>query len=499
MHTPSVSQAVLLGGLLAVVFVPPARSRDLTLQEALDIGLSRTMRGEMIEGNLEVAQQLYSARRINMYLPEISINGSLPSFRKSLAYQPFRNPLDRQPFKTRNLDFSSFIELKQTLVTGGTLTATADLTSEDNRYPDTRYDPVDEVFVDQLRKQGSFSFSLAQPLFRPSSVKNELHNREDDLKIAEVTRLEETTALKKEITEAYLGTLQLALQAEIAGDKLKKASLQEHIDSAKLSDGVLSEEGYLLTGSARLDAELEGHSVENQLGEQRRELATLLDFDATDTLNLALPPVPTHIDEATRQRLIADWENAAPIKKAEHQYAKAKREADYAAAGHGVTGDLAASYSFGKQRIETERAVDADGARETTEEDVSTNSWTVALQVKVPLWDGGAGSAAVRAARYQAEQDRYEFTRAQRSARAKIINLINELDVSYQRLAIINKQIGLAEERLAIAQGRFADGRISELTLLESRTFLLETRDRYLEELKKYLLNRIDLESKYLS
>ena len=108
-------------------------------------------------------------------------------------------------------------------------------------------------------------------------------------------------------------------------------------------------------------------------------------------------------------------------------------------------------------------------------------------------------SAAVRAAKYQAEQARYEFIRAQRSAQAKIVNLINQLDVSFQRLDIIRRQIDLARERLVIAEGRHADGRISTLTLLESEIFLLETRDTYLEELKKYLLNRIELESQYLS
>ena len=475
------------------------RARDLSLDQAMDIALNRTMRGEMIEGNLEVAEQLYSARRINMYVPEISINGSLPSYRKSQAYQPFRNPLDRQLSRTRSLDFDSFIELKQTLLTGGTLTATADLVSEDKRYPDTRYDPATGIFVDQDSKQGSFSLSLQQPLFRPSSVKNELDNRRNDLEIAKATRIEEEAALKIEVTEAYLGVMQLTQKLEIASDKLEKARLQEGIDSIKLADGLLSEEDFLLSSSSRLDAELEHHAVETELGEEKRELATLLDLDVSDPLNLSEPVVVAHLDDASKAGYIADWERAAPIKKAEHLLAKAGREADYAAAGYGLTGDLAASYSFGKQQIGTDRQVDTSGHGGYREEDISTNSWTVALQFRLPLWDGGAGSAAVRAARYQAEQARYEFTRAQRSARANIVNLINQLDVSHQRLDIIRKQIGLAEERLAIAHERHADGGISKLTLLESEIFLLQTRDRYLDELKKYLLNRIELDSQFLS
>jgi outer membrane protein TolC len=476
-------------------------ARELTLEQAVDIALNRTMRGEMIEGNLEVAEQLYSARRINMYLPEISINGSVPSYRQSQDYRPYNSPNDRELFETRNLDFSSYIEMKQTLLTGGTLTATADLKSQDERRPDTRFDPPHDFVVDQFSKRGSFSFSLEQPLFRPSSVKNDLNNRKDDLEIARVTRREDEAALRKEITEAYLGVLQQTLKHRIASDNVEKARLQEGIDSIKLADGVLSEEDFLLSGSSRLDAELEYHAVETELGERKRDLAMLLDLNVSDPLDLTEPAVANHLGEATKEHYIAGWEDAAPIKKAERLYSKSRREADYAAAGHGLTGDLTASYSLGRTEIESEK-IFVESLRDqggVIQEDIPTSNWTVGLQFRLPLWDGGAGSAAVRAARYKAEQARYEFTRAQRSAQAKIVNLINQLDVSFQRLDIIRKQIGLAENRLAIAEGRHADGRISRLTLLEAEVFLLETRDRYFEELKKYLLNRIELDSQYLS
>ena len=45
---------------------------------------------------------------------------------------------------------------------------------------------------------------------------------------------------------------------------------------------------------------------------------------------------------------------------------------------------------------------------------------------------------------------------------------------------------------------RFDDGQISELTFLESKVFLFETKDKYFEELKKYLTNRVELEGKFI-
>jgi len=472
-------------------------ARDLSLDEALNLALYHTARGDMIEGNLEVARQYYSARRINMYLPEISINGVLPTYAQDESYRPYSNPLDKQLYEERNLDFNSFIELNQSLITGGSLTATADLSSNDRRYPNTSFGPGSGMFVDEASQAGRFNFTLEQPLFRPSAVKNELHNRQDDLEIARMTKVEEETALKKEVTEAYLTVLQLTLKSEMTADQLQKTTLQEEIDSAKLSDGVLSEENYLLSSSARLDAELEHFSVRTDLEEQKRELATLLDLDVTEPLVLTEPPPGELIDKATRDRLIAAWERTVPIKKAEHEYQKSKREADYAAAGHGLTGDLNATYSLGRQKIETDRA-DQTGVIQNYDENINTSGWSVALKFRLPVWDGGAGGAAIKAARYQAQRAQYEYTRAQRSARAQILNLINQLEVSHRRLGIVSKQIELAKNRLDIARERQADGQISMLTLLESRIFYLETKDRYLEELKAYQVNSIELQGKFV-
>jgi len=479
--------------VLVAAGIPPVSATDLSLDQALDRAMNKTARGDMIRGNEDVARQYYSARRTNLYFPEISINGSIPSYTEDKSYRGLQNSFDKSLYQTTALDFRSDIELKQTLLTGGSLTARVNLVSEDNEYPNTRYDPALGTRLDESSKRGFFSFSLEQPLFRPSSTKNELHNRKDDLEIAKMTRIEEGAGLRKEVTEAYLSVLQLALKAQLSADKLEQARLQESIDSAKLSDGILSEEDFLLSSSARLDAELEFFEVKTEREEQQRELATLLDLDISEQLVLTEPPLTPPLDSGARARLIAAWERTVPIIKAEHQYEKAKREADFAASGHGLTGDLNANYNFGQQKVET------SVGSFSNEQDINTSGWTISLDFRLPLWDGGAGSAAIQASRYQAEQAKYEFTRAKRSARAQIMNLLNQLDVSYSRLEIIRKQIELADNRHKIAQSRFDDGQISQLTLLESRVFYLETKDKYLEELKSYQVNRIDLDGKFIN
>ncbi|MBU1318733.1 MAG: TolC family protein [candidate division Zixibacteria bacterium] len=476
--------------LLAIAIVVPALSyaEMLTLDDAIDIAVNRTARGGMIRGNLEVAEQNYFARKINFYVPEISINGSVPAYNVDESYRFFGGATEKQLYRTRDLGFNSFVELNQSLITGGDVKVTANLLTRDDRYPNTR--PGSELgsFIKEHTNQGYFTFRYEQPILKPSDSKNNLYNTRDDLEIAKMVRLEEETALRKEITEAYITVLQLSIKSEITNDKFEAAGLTAEIDSMKLIDGVISEEDWLLSSSNRLDAELESFEIENQVEEQRRELAILLDRDPTAELELTQPTVSEKIDKYVRQRMLDSWEISVPVIKADMEYSKAERQANYAASGHGINGDLTAEYSTGQGRVETDGISD----------NINTKGWGVALNFSFPIWDGGASGAAVKSAWLGAEQSKLESDRARKRTKAEIINLVNQLDVGYRRLEIVRQQIDLAENKLNIAESRFNDGQISKVTYLESKVFYLETRDRYLEELKSYVLNKIELEGKFI-
>jgi outer membrane protein TolC len=482
-------RALVAGGILTMLFTTSdLLSRELTLDDAIDVALNRTARGEMIRGNLEVAEQNYFARKINFYLPEISINGAVPAYSVDESYRLFGGASKSGLFKTRDLGFRSFIELRQSLITGGDVTVTANLTAQDYRYPNTGPDATVTPFINQETRLGDFNFSYTQPLLKASESKFTLRNTKDDFLTAEIVRIEDEAALKKEVIETYLGVLQMSLQSELYDNKFESASLKSEIDSSKLLDGVISEEDWLLSASGRLDAELDKFEKDNESNEKKRELAILLDLDATEEMSLAEPQLVSPLDDDSKQRILDSWESSAPVIKAEIDYSRQKRLADYAASGHGLSGDLTANFSTGQGRV------DVDGARD----DINTKGWGISLNFSLPLWDGGSSGAAVKAAHLGAEQAKLEYNRTKRSTRAEIINLVNQLDVSYRRLEIIRQQIDLAKNKLDIAKERYDDGQISKITYLESKVFYLETKDKYLEELKSYLLNRVELDSKFI-
>lgn len=472
-----------------VVLAIPVDAREISLDEALQHALNNTARGNMIRGLEQVAAQNYAAKRINFYLPEVSINGSLPSYDYRQRYDFFGS--EKGLYTRRDFGLRSFIELKQSLLTGGQLTVQANLARENNRYP-TGSISSGLLAYDEARK-GFFDFSFVQPLLKPSEGKNDLNNKRDDMEIARADRYASEAALKKEVVEAYVGVLELSLNTELSEAKLRAASKKLGIDSIKFADGVISEEALVTSTSSKLDAELAQFETSTQLEQRQRDLSILLDAEVTEQV-VAHEPIPLPpLSDDQEARYLRNWEVALPIIKARHEYEKSKRAADYAAAGHGLTGDLTATYSLGKEHIKT------DFNTSTFEDDINTSGYAVSLNFRLPVFDGGAGSAAVKSARYQADQARLEFQRVQKMERAAITNLLNQIKVGHRRLEILRKQIALAENRLAIAKTRFDDGQVSEISYLDSKIFHLQARDSYLKELKKYLQNKIDLESKFSS
>lgn len=477
--------------LISVLSVSAGYAKEITLQEALDIAVNCTARGSMIRGNQEVGEQNYYARRINFYLPEISINGSVPSLDFSKNYDTYGQ--QKGLFERRTIDYTSFIELKQSLITGGDFSIKGNLLKQNQKYPDFRSPFSSDSLNTDLTKRGFFEFDFTQPILKPSQGKYDLHTSQDDMELARIARVEDETTLRKEVATAFIETIKLSGLAEISSNKLEKTTLQVEIDSAKLGDGVISEETFLTSVASKLDAELSSFEVKTQTEESKRELAILLDADVTQDIVAIEPLAVDTVASSTKKNLMSNWEQSLAIKRAEHVYNKAKRSADFAAGGHGLTGDLSVNYSFGRGTVETER-IDA-----MFSEDIKTNGWGLRLNFRYPVWDGGSGAAAVKASRYQAEQARLEFERAKKTARASLINLLNSLDVSFRRLEILRKQVELAKNRLDIAEGRMNDGQISKITYLDARIFWLETRDKYLQELTTYLTNKISLEGAFAS
>lgn len=491
-----IKKITFLFSLLIISLSLQAQDKKVvSLNDALDIALNKSSKGQIIRDALEVSEQQYHAEKINFYVPDISINGQLPYYNVSESFDNLYGRTEKSLNRRTNFNFDADITMEQSLITGGELTIKGNLYNKESVYPIVRQQFINDstftnyiVDVTQTDKQGFFNFSFTQPLLKPSSPKNDLHNRKDDLEIARITQLEEKTTLKKEVVEAYFGVLQLQIQLDIENDQAEMAKLKKDIDSLKYLDGILSEEEWLTSSSDNLDASLEMMDKENELTNQYQEFALLLEMDPSTIVDTKIPVLPEHPGIDIQNHLLSNWEYSAPVKKANYSFSKADRQADFLAGSYGINGLLEANYSLGRGDVEI------DDIRNTN----NTDSWGVSVNLNIPIWDGGKKKSEVNAARLEAKRQQIELDQTKKSVQADLSNLVNKLNVSNKKLDVLNRQIKLAEDKLNIAKYRFEDGQISDLEFLESKVYYLEAQDNYLEELKTYYLTKVELEGMYI-
>jgi outer membrane protein TolC len=472
----------------AVVSTGECRAQSLTLDSAIETALTRSSRGAIIREKRDIAASNYRAKRINFYVPLLTINGALPSYSVDQSYRLFGAAVRKRLYKTSDFGLNSFIGLQQSLITGGNLTMTANLTSSQSRYPDTDPFALPGSLLEERGRQGFFDFKLVQPILKPSESKNDLDNRRSDLDLAELARVEEETGLRKEVMEAYIGLLESALTDSLEAVRLEGADLKADTDSTKWEDGVITAEARLASASARLDAELARRDAADKLAESERGLALLLDYPADSRLRVENPVVTGNPSAEALAQVVEGWDRSIAVRKAMVSAKTAKRTASFARAGHGLTGDLTAGYSAGRGKISYDNLPDNN---------INTNGWGVSLNLTYPIWDGGAASASSQAARSEANRAEMELVKAKQAAQAEITRLAKQVDVGYRRLSILRSQIDLATQKRAIARERFDDGRISRYELLQSEADWLAARGKYLAELKVYMGNRILLEGAF--
>ncbi len=480
--------------MLALLVVPialagsPVTAQVLTLDSAIDGALRRSARGKIIQEKQQIAESNYRAKRISFYVPLLTINGALPSYSVDQSYRLFGASFRKSLYKTSDFGLNSFIQLQQSLLTGGNLTMSANLTSTRTRYPDTDPTAPAGSFLSDRGEQGFFDFKLVQPILKPSADRKDLYDRRDDAELARLTRVDEENALRKEVTDAYVGLLDAQVLDSLETVKLEAATIKASVDSSKWEDGVISAEDRLSSASARLDEELARRDAADKLAEQARTVALLLDLPVDSAVRVVEPVIIDHPAPEDFARMAHQWEKSVAVRRAIRNQAQATRAASYAASGHSLTGDLTASYSAGRGKVRTGNL---------PVDNIDTNGWGVSLNVSYPIWDGGAAHAASEAARSEANRAQLELAKAKETAQAEITKLVNQVDVGYRRLQILKSQIDLASQRRAIARERFADGRISRYELLRGEADWLAARDKYLSELDTYLGNRILLEGSF--
>ncbi|MDD4051538.1 MAG: TolC family protein, partial [candidate division Zixibacteria bacterium] len=230
------------------------------------------------------------------------------------------------------------------------------------------------------------------------------------------------------------------------------------------------------------------YDAEAAFQEKANEYKHLLDIPAETDATLEIPPIapPPTTEEA--QRFLDNADKSAQTQLAAANLQAAERTLDQTRSSYGINASLNASYAVGRGTVMQSKP------EEEREEKIDTKDWRVSVELTYPIWDGGASGASVHSQELAYESARLEYVAAERSARNTMTILLKRIEINHSKLVLLEQELAVAEKKLRDAEGRHAQGLLSDGGLLENRSAWLDTRKKQLTTLKSYYLDLTELE-----
>lgn len=274
--------------------------------------------------------------------------------------------------------------------------------------------------------------------------------------------------------EAFLRTSALAREIGVVEDE--RASHRRRLDQMEsMRERGLASRADVLEARATIDqteAGLVGLRTEYQAARQNFTAITGLSFN-----DIQLKPADETIWRKTPSLLRTDWialalKNSGQLAIAGANLEMARATRSYERSGHYPEIYLNARY--------TENDTFATNLREETR---------VEVQLKLPIYKGGATSARTRQAAYREEASELELQHKEQLVRVEVTRLVEGLEGSYQAIRALDTAQESAAASLEAAERGFAGGIRSLSDLLDARSRLSATeRDRVREIYKNFQL-----------
>lgn len=199
--------------------------------------------------------------------------------------------------------------------------------------------------------------------------------------------------------------------------------------------------------------------------------------EALQVLNAEIPlldPQPNNIDEWVKQ---ARAENLS-LRAAEFSATAAKEEINRQRAGHYPTLDIVATRSNSLSHSTTGSETDAD---------------TLALQLNVPLFAGGAVNSKTREAAFRSEEARQRLEQSRRSVKRQTRDAYLGVIAGISRVKALKQAVISNDKALEATQAGFEVGTRTIVDVLLSQRELFRAQRDYSRSRYDYLLNTLRL------
>jgi len=439
---------------------------------------------EIAQKNLEASEANYSAKKLTFYLPKLSLNSNLPNYdvNENLFYSGgFGN---RVFTRDKTLSYYNALSLSQDFFTGGNLQIDGYLNSYDQRYQ-TFFENGDTI--PERRTQEvltNFGFRFTQPImFWSSPNRLEVDQSRVAYQLAQKDYAEKINSLISELTSTYFDLLITQKEVMIAEKKLESSQITLDNIRKMQADGIKSDEEVYNAEKEVLNNKINLIDQKGKTKELENNFLQKTNLKSNGNIELMDKFEDAALTAEDSSFLLKSTDNSAGSLKAELDVKSKEIALHQQQAAGGILGYVEATYGLWGRGDQISSSWD----------DLRRNRWGVNINLSIPLWDGGARNASLRGLQLSLDEARNRLELTRKTVRLNLETVVNKLNNLDQKDSLLQKEKELARKKLENSQEKHNLGLISDKELLDAEVSYLETEKGYLENLKEFYLQRIEL------
>lgn len=432
-------RAVAVLGCLAVSPGLAHAQRPITLPEAIALAQQQGLQARAARASLESARHDNASFRAGL-LPQLSLSGNLPRYNRSII--PVIQPDGSTQFRplTQTTTDLALTMSQQIPVTGGRFFVSSSL----ERFTVTGQQDV------KTWSSTPVEIGLRQDIFRTNTARWDRRQQDVQTELSERRYLESMEEIAIQTTQAFFDVYSARSGLTNAITNAAVNDTLFTLNKGRYEVGRIGENDLLQSELALLRARAAVQSARLQYDRALAALRLALNLPAgTDIEVVVTSEVPTVAADTTRAVAEA-VKNRAVVSDVELQDVQASRRVVEARLAQGLGATVQASFGLNASAPEASQVYEN-----------LLQSRAFSLSVEMPLWQWGARSQAVQAAR--SDRDRVasnsEATLRQTAHEAHFAVL--ELEQAKTNLLITAKADTVAGKRFEVAYNRYVIGRIA--------------------------------------
>jgi outer membrane protein len=456
----------------------------LSLDDCIKMALKQGKEFEIAQKNLEASKANYSAKKLTFYLPKLSLNSNLPNYdvNENLFYSGgFGN---RVFTRDKTLSYYNALRLSQDFFTGGNLQIDGYLNSYDERYQ-TFFeggDTVPEKKTQEVLTNVGFKFN--QPImFWSSSNRLDVDQSKVEYQLAQKDYGEKINSLISELTTTYFDLLITQKEVMIAEKKVESSKIVLDNIRKMQEDGIKSDEEVYNAEKEFLNNKINLIDQNGKIKELENNFLQKTNLKTNSKIELLDKFDNVSLSSEDSSLLQKSVDNSVGSLKAELDVKSKEIALHQQQAAGGVIGNFEATYGLWGR----------GGQIRSSWDDLRRNRWGININLSIPIWDGGARNASLRSLQLSLDEAKNKLELARKTVRLHLETVVNKLNNLDQKDSLLLKEKDIARRKLGNSQEKLQMGLISDKELLDAEVSYLETEKGYLENLKEFYLQRIEL------